>query len=298
MYYLILTVLILICLAIILLIVFKKIKHIKEDGIKITSRERQIEVKKKLIEARLEKKIFSLARALPGGFSFLMIKGQKKWQSWKQIWLKLFKIKDIFSGRFVRQTKFKRVQPGENLVDSYLAEARLLLRKRRWDEAEDILIKVLELEHKNIEAYMGLGKIYVKRQELDTAEEAFRYIVKIDKKFIEGYKELVKVFELAKKWTELEELAKEILALGHVESWVYAALGLSYKRRGYPEKAEEYFRQAVEIEPQNEKWLDYLLETCIINKNKSLAQKAFNTLSQVCRDEIKLQSYRDKMDLL
>ncbi len=298
MYYLILIILILVCLSVILLILFSKLKRIKQEEIKISNKEKQDEIKRKLIEARLEKKFFALAHS---GVAFLNSWGNKVktvYNVFKHWDTKLLKNKYNFKKNRIRQIRFKENDIQARKIEAHLGEARILLRQRRWDEAEDTLIKVLELDHKNIEAYMGLGKIYIKRRELDTAEEAFRYIVKIDKKFVEGYKELIKVFELSKKWLALKDLAEEILSLGYDESWVYAALGLSYKRRGYPEKAEEYFKKAVETEPQNEKWLDYLLETCIINKNKNLALKAFNTLSQVCRDEIKLQGYRDKMDLL
>jgi len=172
------------------------------------------------------------------------------------------------------------------------------LKKRKIDEAEDKFIKVLEKDPKNIEAYMGLGDIYVMRKDLVTAEEAYRYIIKINDNFLDGYKELFSVFELVKKWEDLKKIADEVIALGHEEAWVYGMLANSYKKRGYPEEAEKYFKRAVEIEPQNEKWLNLLIETAILNKDKVIARKAFNTLSQICRDEIKLQGYRDKMDLL
>ena len=164
--------------------------------------------------------------------------------------------------------------------------------------AEDKFIEVLQKEPKNVKAYMGLGKIYVIRKDWDTAEEAYRHIVKINKKFFEGYKELINVFESVKKWDELKKIGQEILDLGHEQAWVYEKLGVAFKKTGYPDKAEEYFEKAVEVEPQNEQLLDELLEVAIINKNKSLAQKAFNTLSGISRDELKVQSYRDKIDIL
>ena len=145
---------------------------------------------------------------------------------------------------------------------------------------------------------MGLGKIYVIRKEWAIAEEAYRYIVRINKNFFDGYRELINVYQLVKKWDELKKLGQEVLDLGHRQAWVYEKLGVAYRRTGYPEKAEEYFELAVEIEPQNEKLLDQLLEVAIINKNKPLAQKAFNTLAGISRDEMKIQGYRDKIDIL
>ena len=114
----------------------------------------------------------------------------------------------------------------------------------------------------------------------------------------EGYEKLADVFFMAKKWSELKKLGEEILELGCQETWVYVKLGIASKKTGYPEKAEGYFKQAVEIEPQDEMLLDYLLEVAIINKNKSLARKAFNTLAGISQDQMKLQTYRDKIDII
>ena len=62
--------------------------------------------------------------------------------------------------------------------------------------------------------------------------------------------------------------------------------------------AEKYFERAVELEPKSEPALDCLLEAAIINKNKSLALKALNTLMGISSDAMKLQSYQDKIDIL
>ena len=85
---------------------------------------------------------------------------------------------------------------------------------------------------------------------------------------------------------------------GLKEAWIYINMGVADKKMGYPEKAEELFKKAVETEPENEAFLDYLFEVSIINKNRELAGKTLNTLKNISTDEIKLQSYRDKLDIL
>ncbi len=295
MYYLILTIIILIALIIILIIFGRKIVKVKKEVIIDTARDKQMEVKRKLIEKRLEKRILKsglfIVNKIKSFFIMILL-------GFRRIKKRGFKI--IREYKFNRKYKIKQQSLISNgdLLASLTLEAQALLKKRKIDEAEDKFIKVLEKDPKNIGAYMGLGEIYVIRKDLATAEEAYRYIIKINNKFLDGYKELFRVFELAKKWDELRDIANEVLALGHEEAWVYGVLAKAYKKRGYPEEAEKYFKKAVELEPQNEKWLNKLIEVAILNKNKAIARKAFNTLSQVCHDEIKLQSYRDKMDLL
>lgn len=295
MFYILLTIII-VSLLIIVFIVIKKIIKLKEnlavEKAQHNVKERQAKIKSKLLEKRLEKDLIGLKDEI---MQCLYGRGE-------QLLRKITGFARYLQRKFINKEKgwlkIKRRVPVEDVVANYLLEAQVFLKQRKLDEAEEMFIKVLEKDPKNIEAYMGLGKIYVARNDLNTAEEAYRYIVKIKPKFLEGYKELAKVFEATKKWSELRDLAEEILSLGHEQVWVYGHLALAYRRLGYPEKAEEYFKRAVELEPRNEKWLDCLIETAIINKNKNLAQKAFNTLAQISNDEIKLQSYRDKIDLL
>ncbi len=300
MFYILLAVIIASLLVIVFILLNKFIKIKQNPDIvkpqQNAHKERQLKIKNKLLERRLEKKIIQAKDKAAGLYVWLTERINKN----------LFKFKRQTGKRIIQRLgglktgvlKVKRQVPADDSVNGYLLEARTLLKRRKLDEAEDLLIKALQHDPKNIEAYMGLGKIYVARNDLDTAEEAYRYIVKIKPKFLDGYKELAKVFETVKKWSELRDLAEEILSLGYEQVWVYGYLGVAYRRLGYPEKAEEYFKRAVEIEPRNEKWLDYLIETAIINKNKNLAYKAFNTLTQISNNQMKLQGYRDKIDLL
>ncbi len=271
-------------------------EYLSKEGWQNEVKEKQAEIKKRLLEKKLEKKIARLKDSvlnLPWAYAAKLFKETRHKVS------KELKKRNLSPRGFKLNWKIKRSLPKkENQPMDYLLQAKVFLKKHKLDEAEEMFIKVLEHDPKNVEAYMGLGKIYVARNDLATAEEAYRYIVKIKPKFLEGYKELGRLFENIKKWTELKELMEEIIGLGHHEAWAHAYLGLAYRRLGYPEKAEEHFERAVAIEPRSEKWLDYLIETAIINKNKNLALKAFNTLSQLSVDAIKLQGYRDKIDLL
>ena len=295
MWYIILTSIIIICLTVIFLIFKQNIGKLRKINVKETVVEKQLEVKKKLLELRLEKRLIHFFEAglivLKNLFNKFKIPRRKLGNRLGREVKKL--------SLLTRTKKDKEVELDEQRkLKGDLFEAEACLKKRQIDQAEDKFIEILQSDPKSIAAYMGLGKIYVIRKEWPTAEEAYRYIVRINKKFFDGYRELINVYQLVKKWDELKKLGQEVLDLGHRQAWVYEKLGVAYRRTGYPEKAEEYFVLAVEIEPQNEKLLDQLLEAAIINKNKSLAQKAFNTLSGISRDEMKIQGYRDKIDIL
>jgi tetratricopeptide (TPR) repeat protein len=297
MWYIFFGFIITISILVIIFVIRKNVDKLSNiDTAKTKVQEKQAEIKKKLLESKLEKNVFNFFKVIIDkirNFKF-EFKGRRV-RPGKMVIKKENKRSTFFN----REKKDKDFEiDDERRLKGDLLSAQADLKKRRIDEAEDKFIEILQKDPKNIEAYMGLGKIYVIRKEFETAEEAYRYIVKINKKFFEGYRELVNVFELSKKWGELKKVGKEVIELGHENAWVFEKMGIAYKKTGYPDKAEGYFERAVEIEPQNERLLDELLEVAILNKNKGLARKAFNTLSGISRDEMKMQSYRDKIDIM
>jgi tetratricopeptide (TPR) repeat protein len=294
MYYIILSFIILLCSVVIVKVSKNKFKQMQKIDIEPVVKQKQAEVKKRLIESRLQKKFLNLGQGFLDIFKEIR-NGLQKFT--KQTKRKIDRSLNLQSGWKLRRAKRRQVED-EAVLAAKLLEAQILLKKKKIDEAEDKFIKVLEIDPKNIETYMALGQIYTMREDWETAEEAYRYIIKIKPKFLEGYKRLADIFKMLRKWDDLKKLMEEVLSSGYEEAWVYGLLGLAHKKTGYADKALEYFRRAVEIEPKNEELLDSLLEVAIINKNKTLAQKAWNTLTGISKDEIKLQSYRNKIDIL
>ena len=219
MYYYILFTIIIVCLLIIF-VIFKKNSG-KTDKLAVTEaiKEKQAQIKKRLFESKLEKKILNFSHSVLG---FL------------NNFLKILKRKKIV--KKIQPVKKRKIEmTDERALAGILLEAQANLKKRKIDEAENKFIEVLQKDPKNIESYMGLGRIYVMRKEFDTAEEAYRHIVKINRKFFNGYRELLNVFELSKNWSELKKIAQEVLDLGHQEAWVYEKIGTAFRRTGYPE---------------------------------------------------------------
>jgi len=172
------------------------------------------------------------------------------------------------------------------------------LRQRKLDQAEKKLLDLLVHNPKNIEIYIGLGEVYTAKKDFSIAEETYRHILKINPRYISAYKELGYIFKMEKKWQELKDISEKALEFGCKETWLYIDIGITYKKTGYPELAEEWFKRAVEAEPQNEAFLDCLFEISIINKNRSIAYKTYNTLANISADQSKLQSYKNKLDII
>ncbi|NMC51335.1 tetratricopeptide repeat protein [Candidatus Kuenenbacteria bacterium] len=296
MVYFILVFIIIFCLAVIFYLVGNKVRKLKLIAVEEIPQERQTEVKKRLLEIKLQKKLSSFVRKIFGSVLNFFKSAVSKM---KRIFVFFVNFKKVKLFKKEKETGvIKREIKTGILAKDKLAEAEVLMKKRKWDEAEEKYIDILKDDPKNVGVFMALGDIYTARKEWQSAEETYRHIMRIDPSFLPAQKELGDVLESVKSWEDLKKLTQYILKNGHEELWVFLKLGLSYKKTGYPDIAEEYFERAVELEPKNESALDYLIETAIINKNKPLALKAFNTLLGVSADLLKIQSYKDKIDIL
>ncbi|HOZ36531.1 MAG TPA: tetratricopeptide repeat protein [bacterium] len=297
MIYVILTIIIIFCGGVIIYLISKKASKLKLIAVSEIPEEKQNEVKKQLLESRLRKQLI-------GGWKKF---GDTLRVFWKGVLTLTGRIIKVVKGRKAAQLnkRAKREIPKveENkMPDSAWQEkfrlAEELLKKKKMEEAEEKYIEILKDDPKNIQVYLALGGIYASRKDYQTAEETYRHIMRIDPNFLPAQRALVELLAANKEWEELKKLTQYIIKNGCEEAWVYIELGLGYRKTGYTDMAEEYFERAVEMEPKNVSALDYLIEAAIINKNKLLALKAFNTLTGIEANAIKIQGYKDKIDIL
>ncbi|MFH1890191.1 MAG: hypothetical protein ABIJ91_01310 [Candidatus Kuenenbacteria bacterium] len=290
MLYLFLSLIVLICLGVIFFIIKKYAPKINSYNKQSDHhKEKQTQVKKQLIENKVQKKLRNLQASLIN-FS--------KHNLNQSLRIKNF----LLSIKENRKQKKEALKPadrtGKPNINIDIIEAQVLVRKRKFIEAEKKFLSLLGSNPKNIDIYIGLGEIYTARKDFETAEKTYYHILKINSRYLAAYKDLAQVLKIQKKWQELKELSKQAIEIGYKETWLHINIGIAYKKTGYPESAEEWFKKAVEMEPRNEAFLDYLLEISIINKNRSLAHKTYNTLLDLSTDRSKLQSYQNKLDIL
>ena len=109
---------------------------------------------------------------------------------------------------------------------------------------------------------------------------------------------MVKLAEIAESQGDLEE------AIGYYQQAVLVNDSFSPRfyhlaellvKVGQPQVAVESILQAVELEPQNPKYLDLLIEIAIICGNKDLALKGYGELRLVNPENQKLHSFKDRI---
>ena len=109
---------------------------------------------------------------------------------------------------------------------------------------------------------------------------------------------LVKLAEIAESQGDLEEAIQyyqQAVLVNDSFSPRFYHLAELLLKVAQPQVAKEAILQAVELEPQNPKYLDFLIEIAIICGDKTLAIKAYGDLRLVNPENQKLHSLKDRI---
>lgn len=145
-----------------------------------------------------------------------------------------------------------------------LSEADDLMDVDEFEEAEKKLIESLTVNNKDINAFKKLSDLYFEQKKYEEARETLEHILKIDGE----------------------------------EGEVYFDLSLVYKAMDDQKKSMENIKKALQIIPNNPRYLDTMIEIGIINKDRVAAQDAYNKLSQVNPENQKLDELKSQIDEL
>lgn len=140
-------------------------------------------------------------------------------------------------------------------------EAGELVNQNRFDEAEKKYIQVITWDHKNVQAYKGLAELYWLEKDYDLARSTFEHLLK----------------------------------LTHQDGEIYWKLGSLAMEQGDMEKGYERLNEAFEAAPNNPKYIDSLLEACILLGNKDFAWRLVARLKEANPENKKLSEFEDRI---
>lgn len=155
----------------------------------------------------------------------------------------------------------KKTEANAVKVEILLEEAEKLIEEEDWTNAEKKYLQVISHDYKNPVPYEGLGDVYLNKKEFKEAKETFEFVAKLTPGKSSVYVSLTE-----------------------------AALGLGDK-----EKAIEYLLTALEIEPNNPKHLDFLIEVGIMGKNYRVARNALDKLREVNPENQKIKDFEIRL---
>ena len=136
----------------------------------------------------------------------------------------------------------KALEIDENDLPSYNELGRLYVEQKKYGEAEEIFCKALEMGH--LPSYNELGCLYVEQKKYGEAEEIFRKALEIDENDLPIYNELGRLYVKQKKYGEAEEIFRKALEknLGD-DSYILASLIKLYSKTKDSKKADELIKK-------------------------------------------------------
>jgi len=230
--------------------------------------EKEAKFKEQIIKARVERNLERWSGFFGRIWLFLSKRLAAELKS-RQENLKKIKARYRFNNKMSvleRQRKIKEL----------LSDARERLDKEEEAAAEEKLLAVVGLDQKNLGAFFSLGELYESQKKLSEASQTFNYALRLARQ---------------------RQVAGEENGAVSAQEIHFALAGVE-KEAGNMELALEHIREALELEPNQPRYLDLILDLSIIRKDKDLANECWEKLVAVNPENNKLAELKEEIDKL
>lgn len=147
------------------------------------------------------------------------------------------------------------------MAKAMIEEGKKFMEQELWDRAEKRFIEVISADPKNTAAYERLARLYFLKREYDLAKETLLFLQK----------------------------------LSPDDPSVIAALGEVAEKLGETKEAHKHYKKAHTLSPKNPKYLDFFIESCIVNQCKQEALDALDMLHQVNPENQKIPQFAEQI---
>lgn len=186
--------------------------------------------------------------------------------------------------------------PATSPADDILRQAEKSREAGDLPTAERLFIEVIKTNPREAEAYRGLGKTYLAMKKLKEAKETFEFLAKLKPVEDRVYNYLGMTAEAQGKKAEAIRYFEEAVRLNDKLAVRFYDLGWMYASVKRPAAALRNFARATEIEPNNPKYLDQLLEMSIITGDVDLAREVYDRLRLTNPENQKLPEFRQRIE--
>lgn len=246
---------------IVLSIVLKKFPALAILDVDNIPGQKENEFKEKIMKARLERDL--------AHFGKFFIKIKKFLDKHLRVFENLYARLKNLAEHHRRSQKLSWPEKQARLQE-LLSRAEVDFKEENFSEAENKLIEVIRLDNQNLAAFIELGDVYFSSKKYHEAKQTFEYALKL-------------ALSLKAK-NEKPEINFRLAEINQVLPDLDAAL--------------DYIREALELVPNNPRYLDLLLELSIMKKDKNSAQEAWNKLEAVNPENNKLAAWKEKIENL
>jgi tetratricopeptide repeat protein len=140
--------------------------------------------------------------------------------------------------------------------------------KEKWEEAQQLFSKAVEIYPKYAAAWFDLGRIQLRNNDAAPARHSFEQSIAADSKYVNPYRGLAELDLGQQRWPELVTVTSQLLALNPVsfpDAWLRNAVGNYYLQN--LAEAEKSARQGMKVDDQHQvPKLEYLLGVILIQR--------------------------------
>jgi len=245
----------------IIFIIIRKFPVISKINPKAARGQQQKEIKKDLLEQRLDRKFKDIFSKLN---KVIKPVSEKLKDLFRIAYKKVTALEHHYSQKIQCPQKDEDKAKARSKRSQLLQEAEDLRKDDKFKESEKKYIEAISLDRDNPDAFALLGELYMTNKEYEFAHETFSHLLRIDPD----------------------------------NAQVYHDLGLLAKIQDNYPLAIKNFEKALEIEPNNPKILDSLIESSLETKDKMLAWEAYDKLKEVNPENQKIAEFKEKIKQL
>jgi Flp pilus assembly protein TadD len=260
--------LVVVCLIIIAVIIFRKFPVLAILDINNLPGDKEAKFKEKIIKQRLERDLSKWSGTVARVFLFLNNRFNNFLNSTRNQ-LKKVKLNYKINIHTSWAERLKQIK-------ELFLEIEAHLKKEDFGEAEEKLVEIISLDNKSLKAFLKLADLYDHQKKWAEARQTYEYALK-----------------LARKHKDDESIMGDSNL-----SEIYWSLAWVTKEIGDLEAAKQNIEEALDLEPNNPRYLDLILDLSIIKKDKEASLYYLEKLAEVNPDNNKLADWSEKISAL
>lgn len=267
-------VLIIISLIVIINIVVKKFSALASLDVASIPAEKEAVFKERIMSNRLKREYFKyyskVIKILRPSLTAINGLG-------KNLYRKLIDFKENYN----RESSL--VLNADDHIARLFIEADELSKNNNSDEAEKRYIEIISLDSQNVKAFRSLGQLYTAVKKYQEAEQTLAHVLRLINK------------EIGQASSEVAS-AKDEVNMQLAET--YFDLAEVNKNKNNLTEAINCVDEALNIVPNNPRYLDTKLEISIMNKDKKTALETYDALAEANPENQKLDEIKKKIEEL
>lgn len=160
-------------------------------------------------------------------------------------------------------------------ISAWFSEAKESAKKGDFEKAEELLISIINLDHRYLPAFIELSDVYYELRKYLEVKQTLFHVLKV-----------------------LSRKTNNDFSNYRAKKELYYTLANASKQLGDLDEAIDNLQEALELDSNNPRYLDLILELSIMKKDYALAESIFRRLTEVNPENKKLPELRIRIDKL